>query len=363
MGLVALLPALGASNPTGQPGQWASVVGEDNRAPVPAHGATTCGQPLNVGYRVMTLGGVKAAVWYPTTASETRFQYAAYAATALATNAPPAPCGKFPLIMFSHGLTGCALQSLFFTEALARRGYVVVAPDHADAMWCHVDMPVDTAKPRGGRKKARLGGEGGAFPSGSNLLKPQTWTDQSYVNRGRDLKNALDALLADPEFAPVIDANRIGVAGHSLGGYTAAGVVGGWESWKDPRYKAALLLSPYVVPFIIQDTLKNIRVPVMYQGGTLDLGITPFVKNHGGAYEKSNAPKYFLDLARAGHFAWTDASCRKLTVPQCLASRPRVKIINDYAFAFLDHYVKGDPASPLLHKRVLGVNDYRYQEE
>jgi len=38
-----------------------------------------------------------------------------------------------PLVLFSHGLGGCALQTIFFTEELARHGYVVAAPDHADA--------------------------------------------------------------------------------------------------------------------------------------------------------------------------------------------------------------------------------------
>ena len=40
---------------------------------------------------------------------------------------------QWPLILFSHGLDGCGAQSKFLTEALAAHGYIVAAPDHADA--------------------------------------------------------------------------------------------------------------------------------------------------------------------------------------------------------------------------------------
>jgi len=46
--------------------------------------------------------------------------------------------------------------------------------------------------------------------------------------------------------------------------------------------------------------------PVMYQGGTKDLGITPSLKKSGGCYPKTPAPAYFVEFRGAGHFAWTD---------------------------------------------------------
>ena len=51
------------------------------------------------------------------------------------------------------------------------------------------------------------------------------------------------------------------------------------------------------------------------------------------SYEQANAPKYYLELAGAGHFAWTDLNHR------FAAS------VFAYSAAFLDHDVKGDPAS------------------
>jgi predicted dienelactone hydrolase len=125
-----------------------------------------------------------------------------------------------------------------------------------------------------------------------------------------------------------VDRNRIGIAGHSLGGYTVLGLAGGWASWKDPRVKAVLALSPYCSPFLGRMRLKGISIPVMYQGGTRDFGITPTVKKAQGAYDQSRAPKYYVELDGAGHFAWTDLN------------RAYVSTIDAYSVAFFDAYLK-----------------------
>src|SRR5271170_4777599 len=44
-----------------------------------------------------------------------------------------APAAGFPVVVFSHGFGGCNTQSVFLMEALANAGYLVVAPNHADA--------------------------------------------------------------------------------------------------------------------------------------------------------------------------------------------------------------------------------------
>ena len=154
---------------------------------------------------------------------------------------------------------------------------------------------------------------------------------------GADLEAILDAILKEKSFQGVpIDSSRIGLAGHSLGGYTVLALAGAWPSWKDRRVKAVLALSPYCAPFIKKGDLGHLDVPVMYQGGTLDVGITPFVRRPGGAYDLTSAPKYFLDLAGAGHFAWTNLN------------KSYQSIIDDYAVAFFDRYLKGTPG-PLAH--------------
>jgi predicted dienelactone hydrolase len=167
------------------------------------------------------------AVRYPGGAAQATFQYTAGTATTLAHYGRPLTgCGAFPLIVFSHGLGGCGAQSFFITETLARQGYVVAAPDHAAAV-CRVD------------------GSGGSLTQEQepSIFDPNVWTDTAYASRTDDVEVAI-SLMTFGTWAGVTDANRIGVVGHSLGSYTALGVVGGWSCWRDARIKAALLLSP-----------------------------------------------------------------------------------------------------------------------
>ena len=44
-----------------------------------------------------------------------------------------APAIGNPLILFSHGFGGCNTQSVFLMQALAKAGYLVLAPNHRDA--------------------------------------------------------------------------------------------------------------------------------------------------------------------------------------------------------------------------------------
>jgi pimeloyl-ACP methyl ester carboxylesterase len=67
-----------------------------------------------------------------------------------------------------------------------------------------------------------------------------------------------------------------------------------------------LALSPYVQPLLVRRTLAGLDAPVMYQGGTLDFGITPALHNATGAYNLSPTPKYYVELKGADHLAWTD---------------------------------------------------------
>ncbi|HXL84031.1 MAG TPA: hypothetical protein VN989_07900 [Casimicrobiaceae bacterium] len=74
--------------------------------------------------------------------------------------------------------------------------------------------------------------------------------------------------------------------------------------------------------------LHDLDAPGMYQVGSLDPFFTFAVSGFGGAYARSPAPKYYVEIAGADHFAWTDGA------------RPRNHAIVDYAMAFLDCYVR-----------------------
>jgi predicted dienelactone hydrolase len=218
---------------------------------------------------------------------------------------------RLPVILFSHGFHGCATQSRFLMEAFAAAGYLVFAPNHRDATCA------------GG--SARWS-ERSAVP----FKDGDAWTDSSYADRSGDMQKLVRAIGTDAHYGPRADLTHIGLAGHSLGGYTVLGLSGAWPAWRMPHVAAVLALSPYVQPFLSRHTLEGVGLPAMLQGGTLDFGITPTLNKSMGAYDQLGAPKYYVEFEGASHFAWTD-----------LGRMARASIVA-YSVAFMNRYVKGD---------------------
>jgi predicted dienelactone hydrolase len=222
---------------------------------------------------------------------------------------PVHPNGPAPLVIFSHGFHGVNTQTTFLMKALSEDGYLVMAPNHQDA-----------------------------FSAGNLNSKPEVsfkdvskWNEDTYKRRGQDIYDLLVALQNDKYWKAYIDWSKLSLAGHSLGGYTVLALAGAWPSWKIPDFKAVLALSPYAQPFLSKGALNRMAVPVMYQGGTLDMGITPFVKGPNGAFAKTSSPAYFVDFTRASHFFWTNFN----------KDKKKQDLINHYSLAFLDKYIKG----------------------
>lgn len=277
---------------------------------------STCSYAVDRANHV-TLQGLDVAVWMPSGV---------------------APSAGYPLIVFSHGFGGCNTQSTFLMEALAQAGYLVVAPNHADAR-CGT---------------ARRNGTMARRPE-EPFQRPEQWSEATYRDRHDDIKTVLDVVLANKKFEGIqIDQRHIGIAGHSLGGYTALGVGGGWTSWRDDRIKVVLALSAFCTPFTAKGDLRHLGVPVMYQGGTRDFGVTPTIRRFSGAYDLSSSPKYYVEFEGAGHFAWTDLNLR---------FQP---IIVRYSIAFLDYYLRvnsRDTLTPLLAAPVsAGVSLLKYED-
>jgi predicted dienelactone hydrolase len=238
----------------------------------------------------------------------------------------PAQRGRSPLLVFSHGLNGCNTQSTYFMQAFADAGYLVVAPNHNDAA-------------------CGKGGRGAPSRPEEKLGRPGDGNENTYRERGDDIRNLLDALRRD-SLNSQVDWNRVGLVGHSLGGYTMIGAAGGWTSWRRaPDIKAILAWSPWCEPYAINGNLR-LGVPIMYQGGTRDLGVTPSIRKSDGCFAKTSGPAIFVEFNGAGHFAWTDV--------QDTAQ----DLITEYSLEFLDRYVRNDNrASPT--ERVAGVSDLR----
>jgi predicted dienelactone hydrolase len=109
---------------------------------------------------------------------------------------------KRPLIVVSHGNWGTRFSQGWLARQLVLAGYVVITPSHPGTMNDNRNM------------------------AGAVRL----W------ERSQDVRVVLDQVLADPQWAALIDANRIGFWGHSFGGWTGVSLAGG-------RFDVAQLLA------------------------------------------------------------------------------------------------------------------------
>jgi len=105
----------------------------------------------------------------------------------------PIAAGRHALIVLSHGHGGDMYGHHDLAEALARHGYVVVAPEHVGDSW---------------RDQSGFG------------------SDRVLLGRAWQASAVLSAVLADATLAAHVDPARIGAAGFSAGGYTTLLLLG-----------------------------------------------------------------------------------------------------------------------------------------
>ncbi|MBI5501311.1 MAG: hypothetical protein HY907_13785 [Deltaproteobacteria bacterium] len=226
-------------------------------------------------------------------------------------------CAPYPLILFSHGNKGINFQSFTFTTYLASHGFVVAAPNHAgNTMY---DNPSD-------EQMAQV-----------SLDRP---IDMAFVlARMTDETSNPDS----PLFGAV-DVSRVGITGHSFGGYTTL-VVGGGEVDRDAAVArcdagvpgdvfcpyvpywppgmvgtrlpelaivgAAVALAPGGYAAFGDDGLARTTAPTMVMGGTLD----EYTRNDlRPIFDALPAPKAKIEIADMGHMGFTDI-CRIAIAP------------------------------------------------
>jgi predicted dienelactone hydrolase len=133
-------------------------------------------------------------VWYPTTATAepALIGDSAVFRGVRAVRDGDLPDGRFPLIILSHGLGGDRNALSWLAVQLAAHGRIVAAVNHPGTTRGHMPSP-ETRKP---------------------------W------ERAKDITRAITDLLGSTRFGPRVNAARIAVIGHSLGGNTAMAVAG-----------------------------------------------------------------------------------------------------------------------------------------
>jgi predicted dienelactone hydrolase len=303
-------------------------------------------QPLfNVGFRVLDLKyrnqgqeqTLTVAVWYPTAAQPSPHNYGGPTNGNVAVDgAPIAWGGPFPFLGFSHGYGGTGLSAVFFTEALAARGWIVACPDHHD---------------RYSAFRIRTGQEKDFDPLGflqdaKEIAASGPGDRGKYLYRLDEMRLVLDGMLICDPFGKMIDRDRVAVGGHSLGGFTALGLSGAIEERHDPRIKAVLLFSTGASGYLFrEDELAAVRIPSMLFMGEREeyqlRGSKTMSELSTKIYRNVSLPKYFVEVKGASHFSFNNRFADNAMARLMSGTEAQFDVIRRYSIAFLEKYVAG----------------------
>ncbi|KOG34933.1 MULTISPECIES: alpha/beta hydrolase family protein [Streptomyces] len=242
------------------------------------------------------------------------------------SDARPAP-GRRPLVLLSPGFGVSRWTLTHLAEDLASRGYVVASVDHAYESF------------------------GISLPDGRTLTCVAcTALDEGGVHgsvvtstRAADMRYVLDRLTgARPVWrhADVIDASRVGMAGHSIGGASAATTMAA-----DPRVDAGVNMDGAFWedlpaeglrgrPFMMLGTHDDTHLP----GGT--------DTTWDRTWPALDGWKRWITVAGSEHFTFSDGPviARHFGLPQApLPTDRAVAVTRTYVAAFFDRHLRGVP--------------------
>jgi dienelactone hydrolase len=248
--------------------------------------------PFAVAEQVLTFVDHGRTVTYPGQAPQPR-------KLVTVVRYPRAP-GPFPLIVFGHGFAVTPAPYARLLQAWARAGYVVAAPV----------FPLGNANAPGGPNEADL------------------------VNQPRDMSFVISRMLAlsgarSGTLAGVIAPREIAVAGQSDGGDTALSAAYN-SRFRDRRIRAAVILSGQEIPGVGGYDFPAPSPALLATQGladTINLPATTYA-----FFDAAPPPKYLLTMPGAPH------------LPPYTEQQPQLGIVERVTTAFLDRYLKGQPA-------------------
>jgi len=194
--------------------------------------------------------------------------------------------GRHPLIAFSHGYGGHRRQSTFLCTHLASHGYVVAAPDHTGNTVLDVVQAVMV------------------IASGGKLPHPDTVLREFIGLRPADVSFVIDHVVG---LDGLVDPERIGMAGHSFGGWTTLATTA-----RDRRIRAALPLAPAggASPLPVNLLRESLdfrwgrEVPTLYVVGDRD-SLLPLPGMHE-LFGRTQGSKRMVVLKNADHMHFCD---------------------------------------------------------
>ena len=195
--------------------------------------------------------------------------------------------GPYPLVIFSHGFSSTREGGAYLGEHLASHGFVVVAAD---------------------------------FPL-TNMNAPDRPYVRDVVNQPGDISFMIDTLLAQSDddghmLAGMIDGERIGVTGISLGGMTST-LVAFHPTMGDDRIGAALSIAGPTAQFT-EVFFQTPQLPFLMLAGDID-ALVPYNSNAAPVLDKIPGSQ-LVTVLNASHtgFSGPAGSLRWMDNPDAL---------------------------------------------
>lgn len=234
------------------------------------------------------------------------------------SSAPP-NAAPSPVVVLSHGLASRRADLRFLADHLASHGFAVVVPEHVGS-----DAAYQTAVSMAERYDA------------SNPAE--------FIDRPQDVRLALDELErlsqspspADAAWRDRLDLSRVGLIGHSYGGYTTLAMAGAdldiarlrqicvgdrplanfsallqcdaatlpdhHYRLRDPRIQAAIAITPVAGSIFGPTNIAKIDIPLMLVSGSDDV-LTPAIAEQIHPFVWLTQPDRYLAMMTSGNHA------------------------------------------------------------
>ncbi|MFF2015760.1 alpha/beta hydrolase family protein [Paenibacillus sp. NPDC058177] len=248
------------------------------------------------------------------------------------SNAEP----SYPVLLFSHGLTGNKMQNTYQVEQLVSHGYIVVGIDHTYSSTASV-FPDGRVAP--------------LIQEESKSIADLDHANEQWVEDAKFVLNQVERLAAndpDQRFTGRMDMNHVGMFGHSFGGATSVQML-----MTDSRIKAGLNMDGILYgqrripeeglskPFLMMSADSTVEYIHTSTDGPIDMKkeVLPRFDNitKGG--------NYWMILNKIRHGSFTDFVLFTPVFQWMQGSdiRETHDLISDYSQDFFDHYLKKKP--------------------
>ena len=236
---------------------------------------------------------------------------------------------KYPVLIFSHGITGSRHLHQILFEHLASKGYVVFAPDHS------FDANL-TIFPDG--KIADYRSEITGHPDSVEIREKQINTRALDIGFIIDQARKIESGIIDSKLSGKLNLDKVALGGHSYGGATAI-----LASRNNEIIKACVVLDGWISPIPDKVISEGINVPFLFMGRP-----SWDDSDYPGNYERladliahSSNKKYDIRINQTLHLDYTDIPLMSPLVKHLmdvgdLNPSTTLSLINDLVLGFLE---------------------------